>query len=143
MAGARNCNRIGNGIVIANIESLHALFCRLTGLEPGELDFRFFAETWKTYVTSGFDDNDLRLVIGLIKSDNARQERQFKRKLRIRDVIEDIPRFAEDLAEARRRQRLKLTARESVLKDYRKFTPERDAKALRVVGEILKANGMP
>lgn len=126
----------------SNIESLHALFCGLTGLLPNELDFRFFAETWKTYVTSGFTDEDLRLVIGLIKSDNARQERQFKRKLRIRAVIEDIPRFAEDLSEARRRQRLKLTARESVLKDYRKFAPERDAKALRSVGDVLKASGI-
>lgn len=118
------------------LEKLHARFCELTGACQKTLKFRLFERTFYEFHAGGFTLEDMELVIAHIKRLNRNYS--IPRKLTIRSVIEDLPRFAEDLVEARRLEARKTTSRERAIGELRGFIPERGANDAIALGELLK-----
>lgn len=96
-----------------DIEALHALYCRLTGLK---LSLRFDRERyWYEWLRIGFTEGDLRLVIR-----NLRRKKQFG-TLKFSVLIERPDRFEEELVEAKAHQRnnAPLAPREEIMQVFR------------------------
>lgn len=122
------------------LKALHLAFCEATNNDPNVLRYHLFQRVWADFERNGFTQDDLRLVLCLV----IRQNRNYsmKRKLTIRGVVEDMPRFCEDLAEARRCESRKATPKEKVLGELRGFIPARNGNALKTVGEVIKKAGL-
>lgn len=86
------------------IAALHAAYQRLTGLSVTLSTFRVYC--WEHWVSRGWTQADLELVIRLIK-DKMSKPVQLS-CLRFGRLISDVERFEEDLSEARARYRKKV-----------------------------------
>ena len=122
------------------IKSLHLLFCEMTNSNPNVLRLPLFERAWWEYLRNGFTEDDLRVVLKRIIKLNAGYT--IKRKLTIRAVVEDLPRFCEDLAEARRIEALRATPKEKALGELRGAIPERKTNELKSLGELVKKAGL-
>jgi hypothetical protein len=85
------------------VESLHAIYVRMTALEVVLNMPRIAA--WEKWKAQGWTDSDLCLVIGAIKKGIKKQERR-PAALKFRNLVEDISHFEEQLAEARAKERV-------------------------------------
>lgn len=97
------------------IATLHAAYCELTGFELGRDYARDYA--WHEFVKRGFTLDDLKMVVFEVRKGMAGGYR-FQGSLKFRNLIEDLNRFEEDLAEARanlRNRRPPPSAKERVL----------------------------
>lgn len=125
------------------LQALHAAFCRITQADEKVVQYRLFERDWYEFNSMGFTLADLELVLAHIARQNSRQTNpDFRRKLSIRSIISDLPRFAEDLMDARRRQAQKATPKEKALGELRGFIPERGGNNLKSLGELLKQGGL-
>jgi hypothetical protein len=84
------------------IVQLHHLYRQLTGLQI-TLDFSR-ENTWGYWCAKGWTAEDLRLVVAHIKNE-IRAQRRFPASLRFSNLVGQVDRFEEDLAEARARSR--------------------------------------
>lgn len=99
------------------LESLHAAYCALTGLQ---VRFCFHERTWFEFDKAGFTESDLHTVIGFLTREN-RGHRDWKYSLKISKLIEDLARFDEFRAEAlavARNRRAPMTPKEQVLQEF-------------------------
>lgn len=86
------------------IPELHAAYFRLTGLDL-RLDMAR-ERSWFEWQKRGFTENDLRLVVGLIKS-GIKAGNRHPGALKFRNLIECPDYFEEDLALARAKHRVR------------------------------------
>lgn len=84
------------------IESLHATYCRLTGFQlsraRGLFDYR--QRAWCDFLSAGFTEDDLALVITWLQRKIKAGERNIG-AIRFSNLIEALPRFEEELGMAR------------------------------------------
>jgi hypothetical protein len=125
---------------ISPCEQLHLDYCQFAGHDPEILRFCFYQQSWQSFLANGFVRDDLRIVMAYVKKQNEKYT--IKRPLRIRSLIDDMPRFCEDLAEARRLEQRRPTAKEMALGELRGFVPPRQTATLRTVGDVLRQNGL-
>lgn len=108
------------------IERLHALYCELYGSQIRMLYHHQM--WWHQWITAGFSESDLRLVIAWIKEGIAK-ERWTPSRLRFSYLIERPERFGEELAEAQavaRNKKAPPSPRERVLAQARPTVVESD-----------------
>ena len=122
---------------VERLQSFHALFCQLT---ERQLHFALHERVWYEFDRAGFTENDLRIVIGWMKSSNRKHEWQYGFKLG--NVIGDLARFDEILAEALAVQRNKpkaVSPREQVVAEFRKTSGESFVReTARPLADVLK-----
>ncbi len=122
-----------------HLKELHLAWCEATATDPNALRYLLFERDFYEFDRMGFKASDMRLVVSLIKRNNARQrDPQMRRKLRIDLVIRDLARFNEDLIEAQRQERCKPTRQETALGELRGSIPERNGNSLKSVGDIIR-----
>jgi hypothetical protein len=119
-----------------HLKQYHLQWCELTGNDPNVLRYHLFERSYYDLNRNGFTLDDLKLVVKLIIRQNLKYS--IKRKLTIRAVIDDLPRFCEDLAEAKRLQALNVTPRERAIGELRGSIPARAQKDAQVLKELLK-----
>lgn len=83
------------------IQALHTAYCTLTGWS---INARLYEHEWLAFMQFGYTQDDLSLVLRTLKRDIANGKR-FEGAMRFRNIISDLAKFDQELAEARARQR--------------------------------------
>lgn len=106
---------------IEPLRALHQKFCELTGADANDLRFQ---KHWVRYFydlhREGFTSEEMELVIRYVQAQNKKAKSpEYKRKMVPSKVIGDLERFCEDLAEAKRLEKLKTTSKQQALNCFR------------------------
>lgn len=122
------------------INSLHQAYCQATGMELALLPAS--ERWWYEAVKAGMQIEDIQLVVK-DRQKRVKNGRRHKESLLLRNFIgsdEAIQSVMEESAAIRALKRaMSMHAKaEHALREFRKTPVERDAKACRSVGEVLK-----
>lgn len=120
------------------LSALHQVYCLMTGRELAMTTKHMWA--WEIFLARGFTAVDMRMVIihiqKLIKADRRRPE-----SFRFHNLVENLDRFAEDLAESKALYRRPAMdpGKASVLRSIGKPTAQNEA-TVRSAAQILAAD---
>lgn len=120
------------------VQSLHTAYTQLTGLEIG-LDF-YREACWAAFISKGFTQDDLKMVIFSIKKGIETRERK-PGALKFRNLIVNLDWFEEDLAEIRAKRRGHVPidpAKAEVLRATGRSVTASNASTVTTVGAVLK-----
>lgn len=122
----------------STIQSLHALYCKLTGFP---LSMRYDRERfWALFIKEGYTGEDLKLVIRHLQGEIHRGERR-KGCLKFSNLIEPLHDFEEELALAKAyvRNNPVKTERKAVIEVFRPTVAESATVGeAKPAGEIAK-----
>lgn len=118
-----------------SVQPLHSAYCRLTGRPLTMLMRHIFA--WKSFQAHGWNEDDLRLVVNLLKTKIAAKQK-WTSCLDFHNVIENESNFSEALAEAKSMARApKPTPRDRILRQTGHAVPQKET--VRTAAQILAA----
>lgn len=86
-----------------SLNKLHEAYCRLTGMNIRPTMQCLFA--WEKFVSEGWTERDLEIVTKHIQK-RIKQKRRYPESLAFRNLVGNLERFAEDLAEANAENRV-------------------------------------
>jgi hypothetical protein len=119
------------------LKSLHSTYCAMTGHEP---PYNLSERRWFEFNKAGLTEADLKLVLDHILYSN--RKRDYKYSLRFDKIIGDLERFSDLLGEARASQRgrktVQETAKEEVVKEFRRADNPIDTGTFQSAREVLK-----